>query len=84
MSNNISIAKTQISDLIRVSSAAIFYNYQNTYYQYETWVFSDDARQPSRQIIHGTDTVLNDRLLTKTKVIHDFVSDELKEKFSNS
>lgn len=80
--NNINIDKTQITEKIRVSSAAVFYNEMfGNFYQYETWIFSDDARQPSKQVIHGTYPEPSDQLLTKTKIIHEYISNELKERF---
>ena len=79
---NIDIAKTQITDKIRVSSAALFYEELfGSFYQYETWVFSDDPKQPSKMVIHGTYHELNDQLETKTKIIHEYISNELIDKF---
>lgn len=53
MSNNFNIAATQINDLIRVSSAAIFYGHENRF-QVETWIFSSDPNHQPRQFIHGS------------------------------
>ena len=53
MSNNLNIASTRISPLIRVSSAAIWYDHENRY-QVVTFVFSDSQEQRTRQFIHGS------------------------------
>lgn len=50
---NVKILHTQITDNVRVSSAAIFYPSQNRF-QVETIVFSKDDRQPFRMFIHGS------------------------------
>lgn len=50
MSEN--LARTQVTPLIRVSTAAIDYEEPFPREQLETWIFSDDPRQRSRQIIH--------------------------------
>lgn len=54
---NIDLGKTQIIDDIRVSSAAIAYEFTEwgvPYYQYETWIFSDNSKCKSRMFIWGT------------------------------
>lgn len=53
---NIDLAKTQITPRIRLSSAAVFYEFwAGDYFQFETWVFSEDKEaQKSKQVIHGT------------------------------
>ena len=53
---NIDLGKTRITDKIRVSSAAIFYggNWFGDYYQYETFIFSDDDTFKTRTFIWGT------------------------------
>lgn len=53
---SVDLGKTQITDKIRVSSAAILYAHEpwGPRWQVETWIFSDDRRQASRQIIHGS------------------------------
>lgn len=53
MSKNFNIVATQITELIRVSSAAIYYEHENRF-QVETWIFSSDPIQKSRQFIHGS------------------------------
>ncbi len=51
---NIDLGKTQITPLIRVSSAALYReDWPSNYWLVETWIFSDDPRQRNRQIIHG-------------------------------
>lgn len=50
---NIDLGKTQITESIRVSSAAIFYDeWFGKRYQIETWIFSDDKRLKSRMFLH--------------------------------
>lgn len=85
---NIDLGKTQITDKIRVSSAAIWYeswygSWYGGYYQYETFVFSNDKEaQKSIQVIHGTYVGgTSSRLLSKTKKIHKYIADNLIQKF---
>jgi len=54
---NLNLGKTRITDTIRVSSAGIAY--QETewgvpYYQYETFIFSDNPKFRTRMFIWGT------------------------------
>lgn len=53
---NIDLGKTQLNEKMRVSSAAIFYenSFFGDYYQYETWIFSDNPLYKSRMFIWGT------------------------------
>lgn len=84
MSLNVDIGKTRITDKIRVSSAIIFYEIGTMYYfQYETWVFSDDDRQKSRQFIHGTSLFKTDKLAAKTITFHRRATQILLHKFNN-
>lgn len=58
--SNINFGKTQITDKIRVSTAAIYSAaHFGEYWQVETWCFSDDPRQRSFQVIHGTSGILD-------------------------
>lgn len=53
----IDLGKTQITDDIRVSSAAIWYDqpWFGSYYQVETFIFSNDKdKQRQVMVIHGT------------------------------
>lgn len=78
--NNIDLGKTKITDLVRVSSAAIYYDmghYQ--YYQFETFIFSYDARIKTRQVIHGSCQHFNGTLADKTIKIHEYISNNLIE-----
>lgn len=57
MSKNYGIAQTQISPIIRVSSAVIHYDeLWGERWQYETWIFSDAVWPATRQVIHGSST----------------------------
>ena len=82
--NNIKIIQTQIQDVpeIRVSTAGIWYppEYHSPHgrFQYETWCFSDDNRQQSFQIIHGSDKDICFYCLRKAIKIHRYVSNNLK------
>lgn len=50
------LASTIITPKIRVSSGVIDYDAAPVpYTQYETFIFSNDPSQRTRQIIHGTD-----------------------------
>jgi hypothetical protein len=52
---NIDLGKASITDQVRVSSAAIYSEaHFGNYWQVETWIFSNDPRQRSTQVIHGT------------------------------
>jgi len=53
-SQNYDLGKTQITDNVRVSSAALWREEFGGYFLVETWCFSEDPRQRSFQIIHGT------------------------------
>ncbi len=80
---NINLGKTQITDKIRVSSAAIFYEaWFGDYYQLETWIFSDDKElQRSRQVIHcTTGREIPERRVEEVKKVHRYISDNLKQK----
>lgn len=85
--SNIDLGKTQITNNIRVSSAAIFYEspFFGDYYQFETFIFSEDkAVQKSRQIIHGTTwNISHNELLNKTKKVHSYVSQNLTKIFNH-
>ena len=84
---NIDLGKTQITDKIRVSSAAIFRNVHfGDYWLIETWVFSADPRQRNRQIIHGSAGTSEGRPPTKghcekAKKVHGHISANLLKKF---
>lgn len=79
---NYDLGKTQITENIRVSSAAIFYEAEfGNYFQYETFVFSDSPKIKSRQIIHGSNCGKSESLENKTRKIHDYISSNLQRKF---
>jgi len=83
---NKNLAHTQINKLLRVSTAVIQYPVQDwgsDYCQYETYIFSDDPRIRTKQIIHGTSHEDNDEELTKVSIKkHKGISEELLSKFS--
>ena len=78
------IIGTQITPLIRVSTAAIlrpgFAASPNPYYQYETWCFSKDSKQKSFQVIHGTDGGVRFYLMTKAIKVHRHIVNNLKNR----
>lgn len=80
---NIDLGKTRISDVVRVSSAAIWYEaHFGNYFQLETWIFSEDKSvQKSHQVIHGTcGKNIPQSLIDKTKKVHQQIANELKIK----
>ena len=83
---NKDLGKTQITPLVRVSSAAIWYEHENRY-QVETWVFSDDPFSPSRMFIHGSShgDILEDEdsLVVRAKTFHRRASNMLLKKFNS-
>lgn len=82
---NFNIASTIITDKIRVSSAAIFYEeFFGNYYLLETWIFSDDPTIKSRQIIHGTTGIFPVSQKEKDNVVkvHNYVAGNLKKKIT--
>lgn len=83
---NIDLGKTKITDKVRVSSAAVFYEFwAGDYYQLETWVFSGDKSvQQSKQVIHGTcGSEIPDSLIEKTKTFHRRASKLLIKKLQS-
>jgi hypothetical protein len=82
---NLNLGKTQITDKIRVSSAAIFYeNWFGVYYQYETWIFSTDPIQKSVMVIHGTcGGDIDEKMVVKTQHIHERMANNLLKKFKD-
>ena len=72
---NKSIAHTKITDKIRVSTAAIQSSFQyDTYYQYETWCFSEDPRQRTFQKIHGTDSRNDNKHMIRDAIkVHSYI-----------
>lgn len=81
----IRIKQTQITDFIRVSTAAICYEDEFlTYYQYETWIFSDEPKQRTRQIIHACSRYDPDwKIEMKAEKVHDYISNNLKQIYTS-
>lgn len=76
---NIRIMQTQITSKIRVSTAGIFYkDLYGERFQYETWCFSADPSQRNFQVIHGSRSDVNFRLLIRAIKIHRRISHGLK------
>lgn len=82
---NIDLGKTQITDKIRVSSAAIYNdgNWFGAYYQIETWIFSEDERIKSKMQIHDTcGREIPDSLINHAKTFHRRISKMLIKKLN--
>lgn len=82
--SNVNLGKTQITPEIRVSSAAIFYEeWFGNYYQYETWVFSENKElQRSVMVIHGTSgEMMPESMIKKTQKVHQYIANNLINKF---
>lgn len=85
MNENIDLGKTQITDKIRVSSAAIFYDEVfGRRYQIETFIFSDDPKISTQQIIHGDCYPFNplSRYVLNCQKVHEYISNNLKQKLN--
>lgn len=85
---NIRIRQDQITDKIRVSTAAIwreeiFCDGPHEYWLVETWCFSDDPRQRSFQVIHGTPTHLHNEIRWIAMKTHDYIVKNLRGKYDN-
>lgn len=81
---NQDLGKTQISDTVRVSSAAVFYEeWFGAYWQYETFIFSKDPLIKSRQVIHGTCSIeTGSKKLTEiTKKVHGYIANNLLKSY---
>lgn len=85
---NINLGKTQITDKIRVSTAALHREeYFGSYWLIETWIFSDDPKQKNTQIIHGSPSSMNgekppcEKICEKARRIHAQISDSLRKKY---
>jgi hypothetical protein len=83
---SINLGKTQITKKIRVSSAAIFYegNWFGNYYQYETFIFSDDPGFKTRMWIWGSSqgNKLSDKKVEITKTGHRRISKIMLNKYN--
>jgi len=83
--SNIRIIQTQITDDIRVSTAGIFYEeHWGNRFQYETWCFSNNPKQKSFQVIHGSYSRVDFYYLRKSIKIHRYISDNLKKKHDSA
>ncbi len=81
--SNIRIMQTQITPQIRISTAGIFcHEGWGKWFQYETWCFSDDSKQKTFQVIHGTASSINQYYLKKAIKIHRYISNNLQIKYN--
>jgi hypothetical protein len=75
---NKNLGITRITDLIRVSTAAIAYenNWFGSYYQYETFIFSSDPKFKTRMFIWGTSSgeKLSDKYVRLSETAHRRIS----------
>jgi len=79
---NFNISHTQITPLVRVSSAAIFYESESRF-QVETIIFSKDERQRFRMWVHGSvyyDSDFTEPVFDKCRTFHRRVSRLLVKK----
>lgn len=91
MKQNKNLASTVITDNVRVSTAAIYYDeWFGERWQIETFIFSKDERVKTSQIkIHGNvsceDYVINSKGKTINDAIkiHNYISDNLFKKLGN-
>ncbi len=77
------IDHTQITPLVRVSSAAIYYAAEHRF-QVETIVFSKDERQRFKMWIHGSvheDSDFSEKVFFRCKTFHRRVAKMLAKKF---
>lgn len=84
---NIDLGKTQITPSIRVSSAALYReDWPADYWLVETWIFSDDPHQESRQIIHGdaspSCSKRLEELSAKARKVHAQIASNLMQKYN--
>lgn len=86
---NIDLGKSQITPLIRVSSAALLREeVWGRWWLVETWIFSDDERQKNRQIIHGDPMAMagggiDPMLAQNVRRIHGQIAANLRRRFAN-
>lgn len=77
---NIDLGKTKISDAVRVSSAAIYYEeWFGDFYQLETFIFSDDPKIKGRQIIHKTVSDVGGVDKKEIKKVHNYIAQNIKQ-----
>jgi len=81
---DIRIKQDTITDEIRVSTAAIyreeiFYDGLHKYWLIETWCFSNDPKQKSFQVIHGTPGFLYDQIRWKARKVHGYIVENLRK-----
>lgn len=89
---SVNLARTQITPLIRVSTAAVAYPHERwggSRYQVETFIFSDDPRQRVHQIIHGSQSCGESepfleecRLVEEARHVHARIAANLLAKFA--
>jgi hypothetical protein len=86
---SIDLGKSQITPIIRVSSAALMRDdWWGSWWLVETWIFSDDPRQKSRQIIHGDSGAgggrpPHERICATARKVHGQIAENLRRRFAN-
>lgn len=90
MKQSKNLASTVITDKIRVSTAAIYYDeWFGERWQIETFIFSSDERIRTRMIIHGSDSFEDNVIESKGSIIekaikiHNYISSNLLKKLEN-
>jgi hypothetical protein len=82
----VNLGKDTITNRVRVSTAALLRidPHVGDYWLVETWIFSGDPRQLSRQIIHGTCNSCSepsDRLIERAMRVHEHIVRNLRGRF---
>lgn len=84
INRNLDLGKNQITEKIRVSTAALYRDdLPHPYWLIETWIFSDDPRQKSHQVVHGTPSAMgavNYYDVMYARKIHKIITNNLRNR----
>lgn len=79
MSKNFNISATKITDLIRVSTAAIWYEHENRY-QIETIIFSDEELHPAFKNNGESETIIDEEHKKRfIQMVYEFLKKNIEE-----
>jgi hypothetical protein len=86
MPDAVDLGKTQITDKIHISSAALPRSDFGGWWLIETWIFSDDPRQRNVQVVHGecflhVGCPPNQDICNKARKAHGHIAANLRAKF---
>lgn len=74
--SNVTLSQDSITPKVWVSTAAICLGaHFGLYWQVETWIFSEDPRQRTRQVIHGTRSVQRFEWEWKDLFAHEYLEE---------